>query len=64
MALQSSDGTTTLTNCTISGNSAGFNGGGLANYGDTTTLTNCTVSGNSSGLSGGGVASGTAARPR
>src|SRR5262249_1299228 len=43
-------GTTTLTNCTVSGN-FGF-GGGLAtgsfsNRGASTTLTNCTVSGNS-----------------
>ena len=38
-------GTTTLNNCTVSGNSA-YNGGGLSNDG-TLTLTNCTVSGNS-----------------
>jgi len=44
-----------LTNCTISGNSVGYNGGGLANYGDMTTLTNCTISGNSSSQNGGGV---------
>src|SRR5262249_31016375 len=37
-------GTTTLTNCTVSGNSA-TDGGGVMNYG-TATLTNCTVSGN------------------
>ena len=37
-------GTTTLTDCTISGNSA-LKGGGLANYG-TATLTDCTISGN------------------
>ena len=42
-----SAGTTTLTNCTVSGNSAGNDGGGLYNYGGTITLTNCTVSGNS-----------------
>src|SRR5262249_47026288 len=46
-------GTATLTNCTVSGNSAG-GGGGLLNYG-TATLTNCTVSGNSAGFGGGGV---------
>ena len=44
-----------MTNCTISGNSVGYNGGGLANYGDNTTLTNCTISGNSSGSTGGGL---------
>ena len=49
------DGTTTLTNCTVSGNSAGSNGGGLLNYGGTATLTNCTVSGNSAGDYGGGL---------
>ena len=45
--MQRIHGTTTLTNCTVSGNSAAVGGGGLfANCG-TTTLTNCTVSGNS-----------------
>ena len=39
-------GTATLTNCTVSGNSAS-GGGGLASIRGTTTLTNCTVSGNS-----------------
>jgi len=47
----------TLTNCTVSGNSAGNSGGGLANIGGTArlALTNCTVSGNSAALNGGGV---------
>ena len=41
-------GTTTLTNCTVSGNSAAScSGGGLYSLSGTTTLTNCTVSGNS-----------------
>ena len=45
-------GTTSLTNCTVSGNSAGYSGGGVAtgsrsDPGGTTTLSNCTVSGNS-----------------
>jgi parallel beta-helix repeat protein/predicted outer membrane repeat protein len=41
--------------CTISGNSASGNAGGLyINYG-AATLTNCTVSGNSAGNSGGGL---------
>jgi PKD repeat protein len=44
-------GTLTLTNCTVSGNSAtNFGGGGIGNYfGDTLTLINCTLSGNSGG---------------
>ena len=47
-------GTTTLTNCTISGNSAP-GGGGLVNYGGPLTLTNCNVSGNSAQYGGGGI---------
>jgi hypothetical protein len=46
--------TLTLTNCTVSGNAAGTNGGGLANYGNV-TLTNCTVSSNTAGISGGAL---------
>ncbi len=46
-------GTATLTDCTISGNSANRRGGGLWAYG-TATLTDCTISGNS-GTEGGGV---------
>jgi fibronectin-binding autotransporter adhesin len=47
-------GTATLTNCTVSGNSALFGGGGLAtgsysNQGGATTLNNCTISGNFGG---------------
>ena len=50
-------GTTTLTDCTVSGNSAiNHDGGGLSNlYSGSTTLTNCTVSGNSAGRHGGGL---------
>ena len=55
-------GTTTLSNCTVSGNTAGNNGGGLANVtgtlsssDGTTTLTNSSVSGNSAGNDGGGL---------
>jgi hypothetical protein len=55
-------GTAALTNCTVSGNSAGIVGGGMYNgtFGNTTqaataTLTDCTVSGNSAGILGGGV---------
>ena len=47
----SNSGTTTLTNCTVSGNSAvigaGLANGGIYNQVATATLTNCTVSGNS-----------------
>jgi hypothetical protein len=56
-------GTTTLTDCTITGNHAisasntlsGL-GGGVANYTGTLTLTNCTISGNTADVGGGGVA--------
>ncbi len=45
-----------VTNCTLSGNSVAYNGGGVVNYGGVVTLTNCTISGNSSSVTGGGVA--------
>ena len=47
--LSAISGTTTLTDCTVSGNSVGVNGfaGGLGFDLNTTTLTNCTISGNS-----------------
>jgi hypothetical protein len=48
-------GPTVLNDCTLSDNEAGYNGGGLANYGTNITLTNCTISGNSSNSYGGGV---------
>ena len=51
---EAGNGTATLTNCTVSGNSA-YSGGGLCNANGTATLTNCTVSGNSADNSGGGV---------
>ncbi len=44
----------TLTNCTVSGNTTGFIGGGLAAFDGTATLTNCTISGNSTTIFGGG----------
>ena len=53
-------GTSTLTNSTVSGNSASFDlfgvgsGGGVSNYG-TLTLSNSTVSGNSAADIGGGM---------
>ncbi|MEZ5426257.1 MAG: choice-of-anchor Q domain-containing protein [Pyrinomonadaceae bacterium] len=49
--------TLTLTNCTVSGNSAlNGNGGGIFNFG-TANVTNSTISGNSSQSGGGGIAS-------
>src|SRR5262249_56048270 len=47
-------GTTTLTDCTFSGNSAA-NGAGLIANGGRTTLTNCTVVGNTATQGGGGL---------
>ena len=49
-----SGGTLTLTNSTVSGNSARHRGGGVYNNG-TATLTNSTVSGNDAYYGGGGV---------
>ena len=51
--LANSSGTTTLSNCTLSGNAA-VNGGGLYNFKGTAELADCTVSGNSAS-SGAGV---------
>ena len=48
--------TATLTDCTVSGNSAQGDGGGVYIYDSgTATLTNCTVSGNSAQANGGGL---------
>ena len=47
-------GTLTLTNSTVSGNTAPSNGGGIYNY-STLTLTNSTVSGNAAPTDGGGI---------
>jgi predicted outer membrane repeat protein len=47
-------GTVTVTNSTVSGNTAGGNGGGVAAAG-AVTLTNSTISGNTAGVNGGGV---------
>ena len=52
-------GTTHLTACTISDNSAAGNGGGLYSTG-TITLTDCTLSGNAAAGGGGFASSGTA----
>ena len=45
-----------MTNSTISGNFAGANAGGIANYGQTLTMTNSTISGNTADSFGGGIA--------
>ena len=54
----SNSGTLTLTDCTLSGNSAtaGGAGGGISNHGGTMALTDCTLSGNSA--TGGDAAGG------
>ena len=48
-------GTTTLTNCTVSGNSATATAAACTTTSGTTTLTDCTVSGNSAAANGGGL---------
>jgi hypothetical protein len=48
-------GTVTLTNTTVSGNTASGSGGGMSSLAGTVTLTNTTVSGNTVRGSGGGV---------
>ncbi len=53
-------GTTTLTDCTISGNSCGAAGGGVSIYGISAILTDCTVSGNTAAKGGGLYNAGTA----
>jgi hypothetical protein len=56
--ISNSGGTVTLTNSTVSGNSAtaGLEGGGIVNFnGGTVTLTNSTVSDNSALFGGGGI---------
>src|SRR5680860_267340 len=54
-ALYDYGGIVTVTNSTISGNSASGSGGGIYSIGGSLTLTNSTVSGNSSGANGGGI---------
>src|SRR5262245_45354876 len=52
----SSRSTVTLTNSTLSSNTAGFDGGGVFNIAlFPVTLTNCTLSGNAAGLRCGGL---------
>jgi hypothetical protein len=49
------NGTLTVSNCTLVGNYASSNGGGIANYASTVTITNSTFANNSAGNSGGGL---------
>lgn len=48
-------GTVTISNSTISGNTAGLLGGGILNYRGTLTVSKSTISGNAAGLDGGGI---------
>ncbi|MBN1393309.1 MAG: hypothetical protein JW947_10990, partial [Sedimentisphaerales bacterium] len=48
-------GSPTVTNCTLSGNSADYYGGGMFNNSSSPTLTNCIFSDNSSTNDGGGM---------
>ena len=48
-------GMVTLTNSTVSGNTASYDGGGIFNYGGEVTLINSTVSGNTASGDGGGI---------
>ena len=48
-------GTVTLSNSTLSGNSASFYGGGIFNVFGTATISNSTLSGNSASFFGGGI---------
>ena len=49
------DGTLTLNNSTLSGNSAGADGGGIDIFLGIATLNNSTLSGNHAGVKGGGI---------
>ena len=53
--IYNNDGTVTVTQSTISGNSAQDNGGGIYNNDGTVTVTQSTISGNSAQDSGGGI---------
>jgi hypothetical protein len=52
-----------LANCTFSGNSSVYYGGGMANNSSSPALTNCTFSGNSADTGGGGVANSYSSAP-
>ncbi len=52
--IRNSDGTASISNSTISGNSTFFYGGGIYNLGATAIINNSTISGNSASNGGGG----------
>lgn len=53
------EGTLTVSNCTVSKNSAGYGGAGIFNYYGTLTVSNCTLAGNTaSDATGGGYGGG------
>ena len=54
VAINGGTAAVTMTACTISGNSAKYDGGGVYTYSGTVTLTDCTLSGNST-FGGGGI---------
>jgi parallel beta-helix repeat protein/predicted outer membrane repeat protein len=57
-------GSPTIRNCTLRGNSCFADGGGIRNWGNSKPIiTHCTFSGNSSGQEGGGIMNGKASSP-
>ncbi len=52
--MHNDNGSPTVTNCTLTRNSAGSIGGGMYNFASSPTLTNCTFSGNAADLFDGG----------
>ena len=53
MAAYLTNGTLTIANSTISGNTSNSGGGGVSNYGGHLTITNSTISGNRANHGGG-----------
>ncbi len=53
----------TITNCSISGNTGWYNGGGISCYSGSPTITNCTINGNTTYGWGGGISCGYSSVP-